>query len=115
MHHYQNYNIIGDVYRDSEVYSVIDNLQLDNLVLSQVTLHKHQETRGHVHEGCEEVYFFQFGTGQMIVGTEVVTVTAGSIVLIPDGQFHRVINIGLSDLVFHTVYNKTQNRTVYAK
>lgn len=115
MHHYQNYNIIGDVYRDSEVYSVIDNLQLDNLVLSQVTLHKHQETRGHVHEGCEEVYFFQFGTGQMIVGTEVVTVTAGSIVLIPDGQFHRVINIGLSDLVFHTVYNKTKNRTVYAK
>lgn len=115
INHYENYNIEGDVYRETEVYSVIDNLKLDKLVLSQIVLHKNQETRGHVHDGCEEVYFFQFGMGKMIIGTEVANVTAGSIVLVPDGQFHRVINTGRSDLVFHTVYNKTQNRTVYAK
>ena len=115
IHHYENYNIIGDVYRDTEVYSVIDNLQLDKLVLSQVVLHKFQKTRGHAHDGVEEVYFFQFGTGQMVVGSETETVGAGSIVLVPDGQFHKVINTGLSDLIFHTVYNKTQGRTVYAK
>ena len=115
MNHYLNYDITGDVYRSNEVYSVIDNLQLNKLVLSQVVLHKLQSTRGHTHEGCEEVYFFQFGQGTMVIGTEFETVTAGSIVLVPDGQFHRVINTGLSDLIFHTVYNKTQNRTVYAK
>lgn len=116
MHHYENYNIIGDVYRDTEVYSVIDNLQLDKLVLSQVVLHKFQKTRGHAHDGVEEVYFFQFGTGQMVVDTETVTVGAGSIVLVPDGQFHKVINTGLSDLIFHTVYNRLEeSNTVYAK
>lgn len=115
MNHYLNYDITGDVYRSDEVYSVIDNLQLNKLVLSQVVLHKLQRTRGHTHEGCEEVYFFQFGQGTMVVGTEFETVTAGSIVLVPDGQFHKVINTGLSDLIFHTVYNKTQDRTVYAK
>ena len=116
MNHYLNYDITGDVYRSDEVYSVIDNLQLNKLVLSQVVLHKLQRTRGHTHEGCEEVYFFQFGQGTMVIGTEFETVTAGSIVLVPDGQFHRVINTGLSDLIFHTVYNRLkESNTVYAK
>lgn len=115
MNAYFNYNIHGDVYRDTEVYSVIDNLKLDKLVLSQITLHKGQETRGHFHNDCEEVYFFQFGEGEMHIDEEFVLVAAGTIVLVPDGKFHRVVNTGNSDLVFHTVYNKTQNRTVYAK
>ena len=115
IHHYENYNILGDSHRETEVYKVIDNLKLDKLVLSQIILHSGQETTGHFHEGCEEVYFFQFGQGTMVIGTESETVTAGSIVLVPDGQFHRVINTGFSDLIFHTVYNKTQDRTVYAK
>ena len=115
MHHYLNYNIEGDVYRNTEVYSVIDNLKLDKLVLSQVVLHKLQSTTGHTHEGCEEVYFFQFGQGTMVIGTESESVIAGSIVLVPDGLFHKVMNTGFSDLIFHTVYNKTKNRTVYAK
>ena len=116
IHHYENYNIQGDDERHTLVYSVIDNLKLDKLVLSQIILHSGQETTGHFHEGCEEVYFFQFGQGTMVIGTEFETVTAGSIVLVPDGQFHRVINTGLSDLIFHTVYNRLEeSNTVYAK
>ena len=116
IHHYENYNIIGDNHRETEVYSVIDNLKLDKLVLSQIILHRGQETKGHSHDGVEEVYFFQFGQGKIKIGIETVDVQAGSIVLVPDGQFHRVINTGLSDLIFHTVYNRLEeSNTVYAK
>ena len=116
IHHYENYNILGDFYKKTEPYEVIDNLKLDKLVLSQIVLHSGQETRGHAHDGVEEVYFFQFGQGKMKVGIEIVDVQAGSIVLVPDGHLHRVYNTGSTDLVFHTVYNRLEeSNTVYAK
>jgi mannose-6-phosphate isomerase-like protein (cupin superfamily) len=116
INHYENYNILGDFYKKTEAYEVIDNLKLDKLVLSQIVLHSGQETRGHAHDGVEEVYFFQFGQGKMKVGIEFVDVQAGSIVLVPDGHLHRVYNTGATDLVFHTVYNRLEeSNTVYAK
>jgi mannose-6-phosphate isomerase-like protein (cupin superfamily) len=116
IHHYENYNILGDFYKKTEPYEVIDNLKLDKLVLSQIVLHSGQETRGHFHYGVEEVYFFQFGQGKILIGIETVDVQAGSIVLVPDGHLHRVYNTGATDLVFHTVYNRLEeSNTVYAK
>jgi mannose-6-phosphate isomerase-like protein (cupin superfamily) len=116
IHHYENYNILGDFYKKTEAYEVIDNLKLDKLVLSQIVLHSGQETRGHAHDGVEEVYFFQFGQGKILIGIETVDVQAGSIVLVPDGHLHRVYNTGATDLVFHTVYNRLEeSNTVYAK
>ena len=116
IHHYENYNILGDFYKKTEAYEVIDNLKLDKLVLSQIVLHSGQETRGHFHNGVEEVYFFQFGQGKILIGIETVDVQAGSIVLVPDGHLHRVYNTGATDLVFHTVYNRLkESNTVYAK
>ena len=116
IHHYENYNILGDFYKKTEAYEVIDNLKLDKLILSQIVLHSGQETRGHFHDGVEEVYFFQFGQGRIKIGIEIVDVQAGSIVLVPDGHLHRVYNTGATDLVFHTVYNRLkESNTVYAK
>jgi len=116
IHHYENYNILGDFYKKTEPYEVTDNLKLDKLVLSQIVLHSGQETRGHFHDGVEEVYFFQFGQGKILIGIETVDVQAGSIVLVPDGHLHRVYNTGATDLVFHTVYNRLkESNTVYAK
>ena len=109
IHHYENYNILGDFYKKTEAYEVIDNLKLDKLVLSQIVLHSGQETRGHAHDGVEEVYFFQFGQGRIKIGIETVDVQAGSIVLVPDGHLHRVYNTGKTDLVFHTVYTRSEH------
>ena len=109
IHHYENYNILGDFYKKTEAYEVIDNLKLDKLVLSQIVLHSGQETRGHAHDGVEEVYFFQFGQGRIKIGIETVDVQAGSIVLVPDGHLQRVYNTGKTDLVFHTVYTRSEH------
>ena len=109
IYHYENYNIQGDSHRETEVYEVTDNLKLNKLVLSQIVLHTGQETKGHFHDGVEEVYFFHFGQGKMKIGIETVDVQAGSIVLVPDGHLHRVYNTGKTDLVFHTVYTRSEH------
>lgn len=109
---YKQTDIGGEVIKDNETYRLSDNKLLKNLILSQTVLHRNQQTRGHRHAGQEEVYFFIRGHGKMIVGEETDApffVTAGDIVLIEDGVFHRVINDGESDLVFNCVFDGKRN------
>ena len=102
-------NIGGEVVKANAVYTLYDNKMLKNLVLSQTILHVSQNTNGHYHEGQEEVYFFMYGKGRMIVGDQEFEVQGGDIVLIPDGLFHKVFNTGASDLVFNCVFDGKRN------
>ncbi len=99
----------GEVVKANAVYTLYDNKTLKNLVLSQTILHVSQNTNGHYHEGQEEVYFFMYGKGRMIVGDEEFDVQGGDIVLIPDGLFHKVFNTGSSDLIFNCVFDGKRN------
>lgn len=94
----------GQVIKDNLVYLLEDNKILNNLVLSKTTLHVGQETTGHFHNGVEEVYFFQSGKGKMIVGNDNYQVAAKDIIIIPDGDFHKVFNTGSDDLIFICVF-----------
>ena len=112
MKKYSIHDIGGEVVKDTEVYFLRDNKDLNNLVLSSTKLYRNQQTRGHRHAGQEEVYFFIAGTGRMIVGEETdapFSVQAGDIVLIPDGAFHRVINDGDTNLIFNCVFDGRRN------
>jgi oxalate decarboxylase/phosphoglucose isomerase-like protein (cupin superfamily) len=102
-------NIGGDVVKANAVYILRDNKTLKNLVLSQTVLHVNQNTNGHYHVGQEEVYFFMYGKGTMLVGSDQFDVVGGDIVLIPDGLFHKVWNTGESDLVFNCVFDGKRN------
>jgi oxalate decarboxylase/phosphoglucose isomerase-like protein (cupin superfamily) len=102
-------NIGGQVVKANAVYTLRDNTSLNNLVLSQTILHVGQQTNGHYHQGQEEVYFFAYGQGKMIVGDNEFEVAGGDIVLIPDGLFHKVFNTGESDLVFNCVFEGKRN------
>ena len=97
-------NIGGKIIKDNEVYLLEDNCHLNNLILSKTTLHAHKETTGHDHPGVEEVYFFESGTGKMQLGNDEFAVTGGNIVIIPDGDFHKVFNLSDEDLIFITVF-----------
>jgi len=106
------HDIGGEVVKDTEVYLLKDNKTLNNLVLSSTKLYVGQSTRGHRHAGQEEVYFFVQGAGKMIVGDESdepFSVSAGDIILIPDGAFHRVINDGEMNLIFNCVFDGKRN------
>lgn len=109
---FHQHNVGGVVVKDNETYRLQDNTTLKNLVLSSTRLYRGQQTRGHRHAGQEEVYFFVFGRGHMIVGNEEdepFPVTAGDIILIPDGAFHRVIADGDSHLLFNCVFQGSRN------
>ena len=100
-------NIGGETIRDTNVYQVIDNNFLNNLTLSKTILYPLQRTSGHNHEGLEEVYFFQHGKGRIQLDDDFRVVTAGDIVLIPAGAFHRVYNDSVEDnLEFICVFQR---------
>ncbi len=50
----------------------------------------------------EEVYFVIDGVGEMCIGGQRITMTAGQAVSIPPGEFHQLTNIG--DKPLHMIY-----------
>ena len=99
----------SEIVKQNETYTLLDNTTLNNLVISKTILHIGKNTTGHKHPGQEEVYHFISGEGYMELDEEILTVRPGSIVLIPDGAFHKVFNIGLEDLVFVCVFDGKRN------
>jgi len=101
------------VIKSNETYDVIDNTNLDKLIVSKTVLHPGKETGGHNHSGQEEVYIFMKGKGKMIVGSNTYYVKSGDIILIPDGDFHKVWNTSPykanDDLEFICVFDGGRN------
>jgi mannose-6-phosphate isomerase-like protein (cupin superfamily) len=93
----------GILIAENERYTIHD-LELDELTISLTELKKTQETRGHSHVECSEIYFFEEGKGKMQVGDQMYYVIKGSIILVPRGLFHKVINLRTENLVFVTVF-----------
>ncbi len=105
------YNVMdigGEVIKDNETYILKDNKLLKNLVLSSTQLHPGQTTRGHKHEGQEEVYYFVKGSGTMWLDEKEMFVQEGDIVLIEDGVHHKV-SCGPHGLYFVCVFDGKRN------
>jgi mannose-6-phosphate isomerase-like protein (cupin superfamily) len=101
----------GHVIKDNDTYLLEDNTALSRLTVSKTTLHPNKSTIGHYHDDVEEVYHFISGIGIMKVGNEMYTVSAGTIILIPDGNFHKVYNQDPNnDLVFVAIFEKYDKR-----
>ena len=98
------------IVKDNDTYRLIDNTSLNNLVVSKTILHPGKETTGHSHAGQEEVYQFTSGQGTMTVGDNSYLVGPGDIILIPDGEFHKVWNNSeTEDLIFVCVFDGKRN------
>jgi mannose-6-phosphate isomerase-like protein (cupin superfamily) len=89
---HNEFDIGGSVVKEDERYVVTDNPLLKNLVVSKTILNPQQATTGHSHPDQEEVYFFMKGSGVMIIQGQRFPVRQGSIVLVEDGEFHKVLN-----------------------
>ena len=105
---YDVMDIGGEVIKDNETYILKDNKLLNNLVLSSTQLHPGQTTRGHKHEGQEEVYYFVKGAGTMWLDEKEMSVKAGDVVLIEDGVHHKV-SCGPDGLYFVCVFDGKRN------
>jgi len=99
-------NLSGTIVKKTDVYTVIDNTSLNNLVVSKTILRPAKSTSGHKHDDQEEVYYFIYGQGNMTVGSQTFEVSAGETVLIPAGEFHKVNNTSnTEELIFICVFD----------
>ena len=64
-------DIGGNIAKEDDRYIVKDNTELNNLVVSSTRLNRRKSTRGHKHEGQEEVYMFIEGVGKMELDDEI--------------------------------------------
>jgi mannose-6-phosphate isomerase-like protein (cupin superfamily) len=99
-----NWDIGGKIVKQDDRYTVKDNTELNNLIVSSTRLNPNKSTTGHKHEGQEEVYFFLNGTGKMELDDDHFDVYPGDTVLIKDGVFHRV-HAGNEELYFVCVFD----------
>ena len=97
-------NIGGNIAKQDERYTVTDNTDLENLILSSTKLNPACSTNGHSHTGQEEIYFFIDGSGTMELDDKIIRFKAGDIVQIPDGAFHKV-NAGPLGTYFVCVFD----------
>lgn len=102
-------NIGGEIVKDNETYLLKDNKFLKNMVLSSTTLRPFHSTRGHKHEGQEEIYFFISGIGTIEIDKQEYACSPGDIFFITDGAFHRVHNNSDEDLYFVCVFDGKRN------
>ena len=99
-------NLDSKIVKENETYTLVDNTRLNNLVVSKTILHPKKCTTGHKHDGQEEVYQFVSGHGYMDVGEKSFDVNPGDVILIPDGDFHKVYNLSkYEDLIFICVFD----------
>ncbi len=92
--------------RSNDTYDIWD-IYMQELTLSMTVLHEGRATTGHSHDQTEEIYNFTAGTGEIDLGNESPQpITAGDLVLIPRGIFHKVTNKGKRDLIFVCVFQK---------
>lgn len=102
--------LTGKTVKDNEVYTIVDNTELNALTVSTTTLKPSQETSGHTHPGIEEVYTFLSGNGVMQIDDEQFPAEEGKTFVIKDGAFHKVYNNSTDeDLLFICVFNKRRN------
>jgi len=73
-------------------------IQAENFCLGNVTLDPNGGQVPWHNQKQEEIYFIIEGTGEMCLGHERQTVTAGQAVFIPSGVFHQLTNIGKTPL-----------------
>lgn len=117
----QTLELIGSQIRNNAIYNVIDNMDLDDFIVSQTQLHPKQETSGHYHKETDEVYIFTQGRGILRTHNDIdgkgageyhnYTVGRGSIILIPKGWFHQVVNTEQSlDLNFISLFKRYGDR-----
>lgn len=102
------FDIGGTIVKKDDRYTVTDNSDLNNLIVSSTDLLPNKSTSGHKHAGQEEVYLFMLGSGEMQLNEERFPVTKGDIVLIEDGVFHRVF-AGENGCYFICVFDGSRN------
>ena len=94
--------------RSNEKYDLFD-ISLGETVLSLTVLHKDQSTMGHQHLGTQEILIILRGEGELETDKGRHRISMADICLV-SGEYHKITNMGLSDLEFICIFQKYGER-----
>lgn len=112
----------GKLVRSDHRYDIYDYVS-DGTTYSVTELKPHRETRGHLHRGVQEYYFFKAGKGRFTVGDKTHEVDADSmdpsrlVFRVPRGEFHKVANTSSEPLIFLATFagSREESNAVYSE
>ena len=67
----------------------------------------------HYHPNCEEILYVQAGRGRHLLDSDWILVRPGSVVRIPIGMKHQLVNEGDDTLVTVIVFSSADRQTVF--
>ena len=68
-----------------------------------------EEIGAETHDGHDQFFRFEAGSGRVHIGDEVHAVTDGSAVIVPAGARHNVVNTGDEPLLLYTLYSPPEH------
>ena len=95
---------------DFEAARKIKDASLSELGVVPVCVAPGEEIFGHSHTLIVEVVIVHKGKGRIQIEDEVSDLRAGSVAVVPAGQFHALCNTGKKNLEATVVYNSNVNR-----
>ena len=98
--------------RDDE-HCIVKDMPLDGLTVSHTTLKPKQATRGHSHPHAE-VYLFK-DYAELYLDKERREVYPAEFVFISKNAYHRVFNIGNSEVEFYAFFQGNRSEAKYPK
>lgn len=82
-----------------------------NMQLVLMTLQPGEEIGLETHEGHDQFFSFEHGTGEVVVDNETYQVAAGSATIVPSGAAHNVTNTSEDEpLKLYTIYAPPEHR-----
>lgn len=67
----------------------------------------------HYHPNCEEILYVQQGRGKHLLDEQWVSVQPGSVVRIPLGMKHKLVNEGTDAMITFIVFSSADRQTVF--
>jgi oxalate decarboxylase/phosphoglucose isomerase-like protein (cupin superfamily) len=67
----------------------------------------------HYHPNCEEILYVQQGRGKHLLDEQWVEIQPGSVVRIPLGMKHKLVNEGADTMITLIVFSSADRQTVF--
>jgi len=88
----------------------VRSAKLNELGFAPVCMAPGEQNDGHSHTLVEEVLIVQSGEGQIQIENETFDLCAGSVAMVPAGQFHALCNTGKQNLEGMILFNSNIER-----
>ena len=95
---------------DFEAARSVSSAKLTELGFAPICMAPGDESEGHSHTLIEEVVIVQAGEGKIQIENDTYDLCAGSVAIVPAGQFHALCNTGSVNFEAITIYNSNVDR-----